>query len=313
MPVYVVMRRLWDGPFLALPSRGLVREVLGFSVKDQLGWVAELVNLQTDKIVIALAVDIRAAAVYEIASRVVMAMRGAAIMSVSAMVPTAAAEIVAEGREVVGGLYRRFTQRSCAVSFPLYVLGAVTAPFLLIAWLNRAPGDSELLVPFLTLAWAFNVSTGGGSTIALGAGHPGLVSFNAGLVAILNVILTVALAPAFGVWGVVAGTFLALIFGSIRFTSRFLKLFDLPWSDFTGSVGPTAALAVGLAIPSALLAIFVGTPDDRLTAVALLAVSVPLYVVPYWLLATRFDLLPEKLRFPGRRAGPSGGTMGVSS
>jgi O-antigen/teichoic acid export membrane protein len=308
VPAYVAMRSVWKGgPHFALPSRQLVREVLGYGIKDQVGWMAELVNLQTDKIVIALAVDIRAAAVYEIASRVVMAMRGAAIMSVSAMVPTAAAQIVSEGREVVARLYRRFTQRSCAVSFPLYVLGAVTAPFLLIAWLDRAPGDSELLVPFLALAFLFNVSTGGGSTIALGAGNPGLVSVNAVIVAVLNVALTLSLAPFFGIWGVVGGTFLAMIVGSFRFTSRFLRHLDLPWNDFLESVLPTAGLAFGLAIPSALLAILVGTPPDRLTAVLLLAVSVPLYVFPYWLLATRFDLLPEKLRFPRMRMrGPRG-------
>ena len=302
VPAFFAMRHLWRHPYSRLPSRELVREVLGFSIRDQVGWIAELVNFQTDKVVIALAVDVKAAAVYEIASRVVMALRAAAIMSVSAMIPTAAAKIVAEGREVVGPLYRRFTQRSCGVSFPLFMLGAVTSPFLLIAWLDQAPGDSELLISFMVVAFMFNVSTGGGTTITIGAGHPGVVSYNAALVAAINIALTAALAPFFGIWGVVAGTSVALIFGSLRFTRRFLALFDLSWDDFLGGVVPAAVIAVGVAIPAGALAILVGTPSGRLSAVLLLAIAVPLYVLPYWLLATRYDLLPEKLRFPRVRA-----------
>jgi O-antigen/teichoic acid export membrane protein len=302
VPSFFAMRYLWRRPYWALPSRELVREVLGFSVKDQVGWLADLVNFQTDKIVIALAVDVRAAAIYEIASRIVMGVRSGAILTVSAMVPTAAAKIVSEGREVVGSMYRRYTLRSCSIAFPLFMLAAVTAPFLLVAWLGRAPGDSELLVPFLTFAYMFNISTGVGSTIALGAGHPGMVSLNAVLIAALNVVLTIALAPLFGVWGVVGGTFLALTIGSLRFTERFLRLFDLSARDFLGGVVPTAVLAIGLAIPPALLAILVGTPSSRLSAVLLLAIAAPLYVLPYWLLATRYGYLPAKLRFPRMRA-----------
>ena len=305
VPAYVVMRRLWRRPRWRLPRRDLVREVFGYSVKDQIGWMAELVNFQTDKVVIAVVVDVRAAAVYEIASRVVMGVRAVAIMSVSAMVATAAARVVEEGRQIVGPMYRRYTLRSCAVSFPLFVVASVTAPALLVFWLGRAPGDSELLVPFLTLAFVFNVSTGAGSTIALGVGEPGVVAVNSVLIAVLNVILTVALAPLFGIWGVVTGTFIALILGSLRFTRRFLKMFSLPWSDFIAGAGRTGALALALAVPPAALAILVGVPDNRLTAALALAAGGAIYIVPYWLLATHFDYLPEKLRFPGRRPGSS--------
>lgn len=295
---FIAMRFVWRRPYWTLPSRGLVKEVLAFSVKDQVGWLAEIVNFQTDKIVIALAIDIRAAAVYEIASRIVAGVRSTAILTVSAMVPTAAARIVEEGRQVIGPMYRYYTLRSCSIAFPLFMMVAVASPFLLVFWLGRAPGESELLVPFLTIAYLFNLSTGVGSTITLGAGHPGLVSFNAVLVAILNVAFTVALAPIFGVWGVVGGTFLALTIGAVRFTERFLKLFDLPLRDFLAGVVPTAVLAIGLALPAAAMAIVVGTPDDRLTALLWLAVSVLIYALPYWVLASRRAYLPEKLRFP---------------
>lgn len=298
LPCYVAMRGLAERPHWRRPSKPLVKEVLGYSIKDQVGWLADLVNFQTDKLVIAFAVDIRAAAIYEIASRVVMGVRGAAILTVSAMVPTAAARIASEGREVVAEMYRRYTLRACSISFPLFMLASVTAPFLLVAWLGEAPGDSAALVAFLTFAYMFNLSTGVGSTIALAAGHPGVVSVNAVMIAILNVALTVALAPPFGVWGVVGGTFLALTIGSFWFSWRFVKLFELSISDFLAGIVPTGALAIGLAVPPALIAIVVGVPGGRLLAVVMLAITVPLYVVPYWFLATRYDLLPTRLRLP---------------
>jgi len=282
--------------------------VLSFSVTNQVGWIADLVNFQTDKIIIAVVVDVRAAAVYEIASRVVMGVRSAAVMSVSAMITTSAAEIAMAGREVIGGLYRRYLLRSCALAFPLFMLVAVSSPFLLVAWLGEAPGDSELLVPFLTLAYLVNITTGAGSTIAIGAGHPGLVSVNAVLVAALNVVLTLALAGPFGLWGIVAGTFVAVSLGGALFNVRFLRMFELPLRDLLGGVLPSGSLAIGLAIPPAIFTLLVGTPSDRWTAVLGLAVVGLVYVVPYWLIATRRGFLPRQLEFPPLRHSGSVGS-----
>ena len=100
------------------------------------------------------------------------------------MIPTGAALIAEEGRQVVRELYPRYLLRSCALAFPLFVLTAVSAPLLLVAWLGNAPGDSAMIVSFLTFAYLANITTGAGSTLALGAGHPGMVSTNAILTAL---------------------------------------------------------------------------------------------------------------------------------
>lgn len=301
VPMYLAMRIVWRRPHLGFPSRALVKEILSFSIKNQIGWLADLVNLQTDKIIIALLIDVRAAAVYEIASRVVVAVRSTAILTISAMIPTAAAKIVSEGKEVIGSLYRRYTLRSCSIAFPLFMVASVTAPFLLIAWLGSAPGDSELLIPFLTVAYFVNITTGVGTTIAIGAGHPGLASANSVLIAVLNIILTIALVPFLGLWGVVLGTFLAVIAGSIAFNIRFLRMFGIPGRDLLAAVVPTGAVAIGLAVPPAGLALIVGVPDARPEAIGLLAFSSVLYLMPYWLIATRRGFLPDRLEFPPLR------------
>lgn len=301
LPAFLAMRHVWRAPYVAWPSAVLVKEVLAFSIKNQVGWLADLINFQTDKVIIALMVDVRAAAVYEIASRVVLAVRSLAVLTVSAMIPTAAARIVEEGRGVIGSMYRRYLLRSCAIAFPLFTLVAVTSPFLLIAWLKTAPGDAELLVPFLILAYFVNATTGVATTIAIGAGHPGVASVNSALIAAMNVVLTVALAPLLGLWGVVLGTFIAVTAGSLIFNARFLRLFELPLRDLLAGVLPPAALALGLGIPPAVLALAVGAPSGRPSAILWLALATVVYAIPYWLIATRRGYLPSRLEFPPLR------------
>jgi O-antigen/teichoic acid export membrane protein len=298
VPTFFAMRYLWHAPYAAVPSRKLVKEVLPFGLKNQIGWLAQLVNLQTDKVIVAFVVGVRAAAIFEIASRVVVAVRTAALLAVSAMLPTATATIMERGREVISEIYRHYTLRTCALAFPLFMVTSVSATFLLVTWLGSAPGDTALLVPFLNLAYLVNTTTAAATQIAIGAGYPGIASANAVLIAVLNVVFTVALAPLLGLWGVVTGTFLAVILGSVLFNTRFLSLFTLPARDLLAGVLPTGALAIGLALPPALLVILVGTPDGRLPAALWLTVSVTIYGLPYWLVATRRGFLPVKLEFP---------------
>jgi O-antigen/teichoic acid export membrane protein len=303
IPTYLALRHVREGPYISLPSRPLIREILGFSVKNQIGWLADLVNFQTDKLVIALMIDVRAAATYEIASRVVMATRSAASLTISAIIPTAAARIVSEGRKAITAMYSHQTLRTCAIAFPLLIAASVSSPFLLIAWLGSAPGDSELLIPLLTSAYVVNITTGVGTTIAIAAGSPGLAASNAVQIAVLNVVLTVILAPPLGLWGVALGTFLAVASGSVLFNLRFLRKFELPASSLLSAVLPTGALAVGLALPPTILALAVGVPESRAEAIPLLALSLAIYVIPYWLIATWRGFLPAQLEFrPLRRS-----------
>jgi O-antigen/teichoic acid export membrane protein len=310
VPCVFAMRRVWHGPYLARPSCPLVREVIGFGLKTQLAWFADLINLQTDKLIIAFMVDVHAAAVYEIGARVVSAVRSMAIMSVAALIPTAAARVVEEGKGVVHEMYRRYLVRTCATAFPLFMFVAVSSPYLLVAWLGSVPADAGVVVPVLCAAYLVNITTGVGTTLSIGYGEAGLAARNSVMIAVANVLLTLALAPAFGLWGVVAGTAVAIVLGSMAFNRRFLRVFELPMSDFWEGALPPALLAIGLAVPFAALALAVGLPGGRGAALALLAIPTVGYVLPYWLLATRRGLLPERLRFPlrlGKKAAPSSG------
>jgi O-antigen/teichoic acid export membrane protein len=281
-----------------LPSRARVREILGFSLKSQTTWIADQVNSQTDKVIIALLIDVRAAATYEIAGRVVSAVKAVGVLTVSAMIPTATAEIVRRGRTVVAEYFRRYTTRSVAIAFPISVMAALAAPYLFQAWLGRVPPDTLLVMLVLTAANFVNVASGVAMTLSLAGGQPGLVATNAMMVAGVNLALTAALAPFFGMWGVLAGTFGAITGGTLIFVARFQRRWQIPARAFARTVAAPAAVALGPAVPIAVLeiALYDAAPTRTTAALATMGI-VAAYVVPYWILASRLAILPAPLRY----------------
>lgn len=301
VPAFVALVKVWGLPRLARPSRTVIREVGAYGVRNQVLWIANLVNFQTDKVVIATLVGLRAAGAYEIAARVVAALRGVAILSVSAMIPTFTATLAQAGRSVLLETYVRYTRRSVALSVPVFVLGCVTAPFLLRAWLGDVPAQSEAILIFASLANLVELTTGTASSLALADGKAMLVSGNAVLGAVANIALTVALAPLFGLWGVLTGTFVALSLATAVFFVRFHRRYDISAGALARSALPPLGMAIILAVPFALGEAVAGGAHDRTTAgVALVGVAA-LYGGAYWVAASRAGFLPGRLMVPGHR------------
>jgi O-antigen/teichoic acid export membrane protein len=172
----------------------------------------------------------------------------------------------------------------------------VTAPFLLVAWLHEVPDDSQTVLVFLSLAYAVTVTTGVGSTLAMAEGRPGLVAVYAVVAAGTNVGLTVALAPLFGLWGVLAGTVISAALGSLLFVRAYNGLHVLNWIDYLGAVLPAAGLCLVLSIPAGLWYLFgPAVPDQRLPALIGTVVFGLLFMVPYWLISSRLGLIPGRL------------------
>ena len=297
-PAFFAMRYLWPAPYSALPSRDLVKEVVPFGLKNQVGALASLVNLETDKVIIAFMIDVRAAASFEIASRVVVAVRSTALLTITAMIPTTTARIIGEGRGVISEIYRRYTLRTCALAFPLFVVTSVSAPFLLVAWLGSAPADAEALgaIPESGVLRRHHDRSRHSDRDRCRLPRHRFRRVGADRRAQYSADHRAC--PIAWALGVATGTFLAVTLGSVLFNVVFLRQFRLPAHDLLAGTLPPGALAVGLALPPALLAILVGTPDGRLPAALWLAVSVTIYGLPYWLIATRRGFLPGKLEFP---------------
>ncbi len=287
---------VWSRPFLGRPNRQRARTIVSFGIKSQLITAAELVNVQTDKLIIAAMLGPKVAGAYEIANRVVQGALAFGTMTLSALIPTATAEIVERGKTVIEEFYSRYTLRSLAIALPLFGVLCVSCPFLLVAWLGSSPPDTEQIVVLLSVAFAASLTTGVAMTLAMADGHPGLVAQTAVLVVVLNVTSTLAVAPFFGLWGVLIATCAAEIVASAVFLIRFHRRYGFGWRDFGASVGPPAALTLLAALPFALIYLLgVDVPSERGPALlGALATGGP-YGLFCWAVASRFGMLPEKL------------------
>lgn len=301
-PSFIAMRRVWKGSFAAVPSRPLVREIASYGLKAQVNWLADLVNLQTDKIVIAVLLDVRVAGAYEIGSRVALAVRAIGVLVLSAMIPTATAYVVKHGRQAVPAFYKRYLRLSVGLSFPFFVAACVTAPFLLVAWLGEVPGDATAVLVLLSVAFFVNITTGLGMTVSLAEGEAGFVARYSALPAALNIALTLVLTPLFGLWGVLTGTVVGWSIGSLLFVRKFGERHGVPFSAFLRCVLPAAGASLVIALPfAAWFAAGGGAPDDRLGAAIGAVLAGGSYSLVYLVLATRLDLIPRRLTIPWLR------------
>lgn len=291
---------------LAMPTRARTRELLGFGLKNQAIFAADLFNVQANKVILAFLIDVRVAGAYDIGARVASAVKSMAQLTTSAMLPTATADIAARGRTAIRPFYRRYLLRTTAIAFPVFVATAVSAPFLFGAWLgDDVPMDASSVMILLLATHFFNITTGVGTTVAIAEGRPGLAATNSVVAAGFNLVLTLALAPLFGMWGVLAATFLSIAASSLLFIQRLHRAYEMPIGDYLRGVLPPAALSIGLAAPFGVVS-FVAAElaAERVPALLALAGTAGIYSFAYWLIASRLDYLPSKLtaRWPRRRA-----------
>jgi O-antigen/teichoic acid export membrane protein len=239
---------------LSIPERGRIRSFLGFSINAQLVRITNLVNYQTDKVVIAFSVGPAAAGAYELANRVAIAIRSIGVYVNSAMNVELAAIFARYGLERVQARYTRLNEVTAAVAFPPVLLTMATAPLLLGAWLSHAPPNSTAVLVALSSAYLLSVSTGVGYGVAVAVGYPSVAAKSAVGASIANIILTASLAPVFGVWGVLAGTVVALSGGAIAQVIMVHRRFAFPASSYLGAIGPALRTYVILAAPVAVIA-----------------------------------------------------------
>jgi O-antigen/teichoic acid export membrane protein len=244
-----------DGPIpLSGPNLERARAFLAYSIKNQLVRTTDLVNYQSDKVVIAFGVGPAAAGAYELANRVAVAVRQVGVYATSAVDVELTTLFARFGLDRVRERFERLTEVAVTFAFPPMFLTMATAPLLLDVWLSHAPPNAEAVLVALSAAYLLSVSTGVGYGVAVAAGDPGVVAKTSVGAALANIALTVGLAPLFGIWGVLAGTVVALSGGAIAQVVLVQRRFALPARSYLDAVLPALAVYSALAVPVAALA-----------------------------------------------------------
>jgi O-antigen/teichoic acid export membrane protein len=295
---------VWSSPFVGRPSIGRAREIVSFGVKSQTVTLAQLVNVQTDKLIIAAMLGPRTAGAYEIGNRIVQGVVSLGLLTLSALIPTATADLVKRGKQVIAEYFSRYTVRSLAIALPMFGAICVSAPYLLVAWLGEIPPDAVQIIVLLSVAFSVSMATGVAMTLTMSDGRPGLVAQTAILVVTLNIAGTLVAAPLFGLWGVLIATVAAEIVASIVFLLRFNRRYALSAKVLTEAVAWPVAVTLLTAVPFAIWYLAGGPiPEGRGPALLGLVGTGGVYGLVCWIVESRMNLLPEKLRLGsiGRR------------
>lgn len=287
---------------LSRPSVGRTREFLRYAVKTQLSWAMELVNYQSDKVVIALAVGPSAAGSYELASRVAFAARQIGILPSVTLLPTLTTELTQSGMDHVRRAFHGITETIVSIGFPVLWLTAALSPLLLAGWLSHVPHDAAAVLLALSMASLASVSSDVGKVVASAEGDLTVVVRSAVGTAIVNLGLTALLAPLFGLWGVLAGTVVALTAGALVQVALVQRRFALPPRAYLTAVLPTLRLCALLAIPLFVIS-YSQVIHGRLAAAAMAVVLASSYLFLYVVFAARAGRLPQEVvnRIPAVR------------
>jgi len=279
---------------LSRPNARRARAFMAFAIKNQTVRLTSLVNYQSDKIVIAFSIGPAAAGAYELANRVAIAVREIGIYATSAVDVELTAIMRNFGLDRVRATYGRLTSVAVTFAFPPVLLAAAVAPLLLATWLSHAPPNATLVLVALSMAYLISVSTAVGYGIAMAVGEPGVVAKTSIWTAVANIALTVALAPPFGVWGVLAGTVIALTGGAVAQVILVQKRFSLSAQSYRDAVIPALSVYTALAVPVAALSYTHLFHGRAVEAVALVCLS-GAYVAACGAWAARSGRLPAAM------------------
>jgi O-antigen/teichoic acid export membrane protein len=203
-----------------LMRRAEVRELVSFSARLQVTAFSELVNWQSDKLVVGIVATPATVGQLGIGAQFA---DGGRLLAGAALSPvhSAFAHVAGAGDEPAlrarfDALHRLWVLGVLGSA----VVGAASLPALIEAWLGDGYGEAALLGAGLVLAAAAGLSTGTGVAYMRAIGRPSLEARMGPLIVAVNLALTIPLAIAAGARGVVIGTLGAYIIGAAWFFSQ---------------------------------------------------------------------------------------------
>ncbi|MDH6108518.1 O-antigen/teichoic acid export membrane protein [Kitasatospora sp. MAP12-15] len=201
-----------------LPERAERREFTGYAVRMQLSGLTVFLNGEIDAFVIAALLPVRYVGMYAAGYQVAAALRSLPLYAFPPVL-TRLTEVFA--RSGLPGAVREYQWRQARWLPAVLTYGAVTtvaAPFAVRAWLGPGLALSGAVAAVLLAGYSIHVAlTGMRTCLVRAVGRPGLETRYSWLATVVNTVLTVPFALAFGMLGVVAATAVGLVAGSAYF------------------------------------------------------------------------------------------------
>ena len=186
--------------------RERLREVTGFSVYMLvLDWSAKL-NYSVDALVIGSMIGTASVAVWTVAQRIAEVSEKLSNQLNAALFPIIVDSDAVQRRERLQQILIHATRFSLALATPICVGLAIVAAPLIHAWVGERFAESVAVLRLLLCVVLIKMGNAAATLILKGAGKHRLLAGTNSTTAVVNVLLSVALLPHFGLVGVALGT-----------------------------------------------------------------------------------------------------------
>ncbi len=261
--VLALICRLYYGPLWTKPwhlDKALIRRLLTFGGWLQLNNLSGTVNQESDRFFIAGFVSVAQVTPYEIANRLALLAKTLPMSFLGALLPKAAS---LQDPKALNDLYVRGSRYLAVATLGLAGFIVGIANLLVLVWMGREFPGVPLIIGALVLTYAIHNLTGVATTVLRASGTPRYEAYYSIAGASINLVVTFALAPRYGLLGILTGTAVGSILGSLYMLWLFHRLRKLAWWPTVGwwlcrlslcvAVAGSAVGALGASIPTELL------------------------------------------------------------
>jgi O-antigen/teichoic acid export membrane protein len=269
----------------ALFSVDMLKMVVNFGYKVQVGTIADTITLQTDKLLITYFISPAMTGFYQVGSSLAQTIRGLPILLISALLPAASEISANQDHESLRQVYARGTKYLMLVSFPMTFYTFAMAGIIMLAWMNSPDyGISAIVIQILIIGYLFNLICGVAASIGMAMDHPEYSMHSSIITIVTNLVLCVVLVYFLGVYGIALAGAISLAVSAIYFMVKFHWLISMPMIEFIKCVVTVPLIASVL--PAAVLFFAFNTGiiqpgSGRIENFAILAVSGTAYMIAY--------------------------------
>ena len=195
-------------------SASLFREMFGYAASFQLNGMAQLLFEPTTKALLSKWGTLSDVGYFEMASRMVMQIRSLLVAANQVMVPVITTQQERTPTHIPD-TYKRCYDIMSYLSIPMFSFLLVITPLISEVWIGRYEPTFVLFAVLLVASWMMNTFTVPAYLAFVGTGQLRWNTLSHILVGLTNLILGYMLGHMFGSIGVIVGTCLSILAGSL--------------------------------------------------------------------------------------------------
>lgn len=227
--VYGMFGSPWSSP--THWDRHVIRRLFNFGFWMQMNALTAVINLETDRIILGTFVSVTSVGYYELGNKIASLARMLPAAVLGPLLPAASAIDARNDQRRLDAIYVRATRYQTLLTLLMAGFLIATGRQVLKVWMGQSYPYVTIIMAALLVSFAINNLTGAGTMIVRATAQPYYETYYAILSAVINIIATLILTPFFGIMGVVGGTVIGVVAGSVYFLWLFHNLRGLGWKS----------------------------------------------------------------------------------